>query len=558
MNKPQFYKREVEIPQPIEQDKGGEVVFWGKDNLYPQWLNYLFYTCAIHQGIIRSKVMYTTSTGISGDEKIVNMFKDIIGDMSLNLEISNSYYLLVQYDLLTGTKIANIKFIPYEWVRVTKQGTYVVSEDWTDVKCPRKEYISYKDRVDEMLVIIPFQEKAMQYLYDPSLKKKVTLNYYSTVPYSGAITSIMTEIEIKNYSYSEVINTFSLGTIVSLNNGKPIEEKDRDEMIDYIVDGSTGSDNAGGVMVVFANGKDTEPTVLHLNGNQLHERYLSLSKDTQDNILRGHSVVTPQLFGFLNGGSFNQSDLDIGYFIMKENYFAVRQKQLLYAIRVVEEINGVVTQATFNEFSFPTSTTPNITSFKSVKKKEIDDNKFFEALNKLGRSKEGADIIFTCGYDEDIKEKMNFDVLSTMQNDVLKLVSEGQPFNAIVKALDGKIKDVTKAYQFLIKKGLITKTGQLTTDGKLQVVRRDASRMSIEYSYDVKPTYGAPIIPTTRPFCKTLIEMNRLWTIDEINSIKNEFGQDALIYRGGWYRNPNTDKNEPTCRHYWQQNIVFI
>jgi hypothetical protein len=40
MNKEiQIFSRQVEVPEFLENDNQ-EVVWWGKDNLIPQWLNY--------------------------------------------------------------------------------------------------------------------------------------------------------------------------------------------------------------------------------------------------------------------------------------------------------------------------------------------------------------------------------------------------------------------------------------------------------------------------------------------------------------------------------------
>ena len=69
--KSKYIKRDVHIPEPIETvDKAKGIIKWGKDNLYPQWLNDMFYKSAIHSGIIRSKVHYTTSGGLNyeGDD----------------------------------------------------------------------------------------------------------------------------------------------------------------------------------------------------------------------------------------------------------------------------------------------------------------------------------------------------------------------------------------------------------------------------------------------------------------------------------------------------------
>lgn len=550
----QIFSRQVEVPEFVELDNQQEVVWWGKDNLIPQWLNYLYYTSAVHQGIINGKVNFVVGGGLKGNEELVRMFDPILKYISADIEISNSAYVKAIFDP-SGKMIAKVKHIPFEWVRVTKSGNYQVSEDWTDSKIKPVTYVSINDRTEEMVCIIPFKEHGRQYKLDPN-KRKVSLNYYPQIPYSGSIKSIMTDIEIKNYEFSEVVNNFSLGTVLSLNNGASPNEEDRNKVKDYIIDSATGSDNAGGVMVVFNNGKDTEPTVLHLNGNQLHERYLSLGESVQDNILKGHGVVSGELFGFTRDGNFNQSNLDIAFHLMNQTYFKMRRNQLLSIIDAVAEINGIVNDITFEEFAMPQAKveTPR---FKLAE--ENKDDEIIAAFAACGKERTGKeDVILFGSYDEDLFKK-NFAELNETAQRVLQLISEETPFDAVMEATEIRATELAKIYQRLTELGLIEVDGTITQSGKIQVARQDIARIETVYSYEVKPLYGAEVIPTTRPFCREMIRLSntRFWTIEDINAISQRFGMDVWRYRGGWYHNPRTDKNEPSCRHYWKQNVIF-
>lgn len=72
----------------------------------------------------------------------------------------------------------------------------------------------------------------------------------------------------------------------------------------------------------------------------------------------------------------------------------------------------------------------------------------------------------------------------------------------------------------------------------------------IKYSYEPKPGLK-PIIETTRPFCKKLIELNRLYTRAEIESISQRVGFSVWDRRGGFWG------SSPSCRHEWKRNIVI-
>ena len=83
------------------------------------------------------------------------------------------------------------------------------------------------------------------------------------------------------------------------------------------------------------------------------------------------------------------------------------------------------------------------------------------------------------------------------------------------------------------------------------------AELEVVYSYEKRP--NAPdLVPggSSRPFCEALIELNRVYTRLEIEAISAQVDRDVWRYRGGWYHNPNTDINTPSCRHQWKQNII--
>lgn len=71
----------------------------------------------------------------------------------------------------------------------------------------------------------------------------------------------------------------------------------------------------------------------------------------------------------------------------------------------------------------------------------------------------------------------------------------------------------------------------------------------VRYSYEPKPGLE-PIIATTRPFCKRLIELDKLYSRAEIESISQRVGFSVWDRKGGFWG----DKDE--CRHRWVSNVV--
>jgi hypothetical protein len=191
------FVKEFIVPTAQEvEDKSTGIVKWGKDNLFPQWLNYLYYSSAVHQGIIRGKVFFTVSQGFSISNETTKKFEGIISDMANSLEVSDSYYLLMTRSVTDATKIVGVKYVPFEWVRVGTDGCFYVSEDWTDKTIAIKKYFG-KDS-DERMFMYQFKVSPMQIQYG-GRGRKLSFNYYPQVPYSGSVKSIMTDVEIANY-----------------------------------------------------------------------------------------------------------------------------------------------------------------------------------------------------------------------------------------------------------------------------------------------------------------------------------------------------------------------
>ena len=52
-----------------------------------------------------------------------------------------------------------------------------------------------------------------------------------------------------------------------------------------------------------------------------------------------------------------------------------------------------------------------------------------------------------------------------------------------------------------------------------------------------------------------------MYSYQDIVSMSSALGlppEQLWRYRGGWYHNPDTGKNEPSCRHEWVQSLVYI
>ena len=74
----------------------------------------------------------------------------------------------------------------------------------------------------------------------------------------------------------------------------------------------------------------------------------------------------------------------------------------------------------------------------------------------------------------------------------------------------------------------------------------------VKYTYELRPgVKGGEIIETTRPFCKRLIELDRVYSRSEIETISQRLGYSVFDRAGGFWG------SKPKCRHEWRRLLVL-
>ena len=132
----------------------------------------------------------------------------------------------------------------------------------------------------------------------------------------------------------------------------------------------------------------------------------------------------------------------------------------------------------------------------------------------------------------------------------------------IAETLDLEVDSVKEILKRLAGEGRISvkikKVGQdeviertLTEPLKTQTDKKpETLNFKILYSYE------GPQDDRNRDFCARLLEMDKLWSRSEIESMSMRMGYSVWDRRGGWWTKPNGD-HSVSCRHNWQSNIVM-
>jgi hypothetical protein len=322
-----------EVPKFLEK-KNKNIVWFGADNMYPYELIDLYNDSSTHNAIVNGKVGYTIGNGLEGDDletkkwlsqaNIDQDWTSLMKSLSLDYEIFNGYAIEV-----IKTKVGNqYHHIDFANIRLGLDGSIQYADDWITDKGTKnsKPSIQYLERYNPRDAE---QKRGVIYHVDyrPNLK------YYPLPVYVGSLAEIKTDVQIGDYWLNEVENGFVGGTLIQHNNGVP-ETKEEAETFEKAFQEKFGKATGTKIVHLFSPAKDNSSEITSLNGNDLHERYIEMSKRVKESIFIGHRVTNPILFGVKEEGQLGaRNELDLAYEIFTNTYIAERQNTLLRTIK---------------------------------------------------------------------------------------------------------------------------------------------------------------------------------------------------------------------------------
>ena len=121
------------------------------------------------------------------------------------------------------------------------------------------------------------------------------------------------------------------------------------------------------------------------------------------------------------------------------------------------------------------------------------------------------------------------------------------PDNEDEKYLE-KLKSIAQNEQELFDEGWVVskvtpmgKEGFITAPDPNGPSAENEKEYRVRYKYVLNPAAGTqPIIPTTRDFCRELVQKNYVWRLEDLDALTNDEGDPAIVWRGGY-----------NCRHLW-------
>jgi len=628
----------------FREKKGYEYVRYGEDNTYPDYLVYLYNRSSIHNAIVNGKSRFILGQGwamaqASGESILndairrinaVETIDELTYKVILDRLIFGGYALRINW---MGGKISSIYHQPFQEVRTnTKLSEFLVSKEWTREQSTKATFKSSAKVPEDVTFYQPFnpntKETTTQILYVTDYRPQIKI--YPLPEYIACNAYIETDIEISNFHLNNIKTGFAAGTMVTFFNGKPAPEEKK-ELERDLKSKVSGTDNAGEILINFAEANETKPEILPLRSNELDKQYEQLGRDTAQNIFIGHGVTSPMLFGVKSEGQLGgRSELDIAWQLFSLNYVEPRRKQFESEFNYLLQFTSVPNvklelkplqglPAELTEQTIVNALSKDEIREMVAKQVGIDTQKQLRAddtlttlnsmspivANKILNSLTTNQILALVGLPpvaggdaipveptapdttQLSKDKLNdFDSILINKFSQLGMSSEGLEFaealtedeQKLVDYIGDKKKidttkaskdlkiDATKVLSRLIEKGIVQSV--TLPDGQVEI--KEVQPPDNGFDVVTMWRYEGPKDSKNRGFCKQMLDMNLLYTKEQIDNLANDpvikkfidegtyinSDVDLWRYRGGWYHDPVRNVNVPQCRHWWEQVLV--
>jgi hypothetical protein len=330
------------IPE-FKEVRNKEWILYGENNLYPEYLLYLYNKADRHGAIINSKTKYICGSGLKKNQNIEGGFNswteeingqkvehrasiinrdgetmfDILKKSQKDIEIFGGFrWAVIKNRLGQVCEIYHVDF--YKFRKDKDTDGYWYSEDWTKSRVEAKYYNKFdpNDHADTNFQVFAFNE------YRPGC------DWYPMPGYIGCNNYIEVDIEISKFHLSSIKNGMTPSKMIQFYTGEP-EESKKKAIEKRFKDKFAGSENAGRFILVFNSNKEKTVDIDDLSGSENDKMFDILNKTVEQHIITGHEVVSPMLFGIKTEGQLGgNNELRTAYQIFINTYGKPKQDEL--------------------------------------------------------------------------------------------------------------------------------------------------------------------------------------------------------------------------------------
>lgn len=329
----EIYSAETNLPIVKEiKDGRRDYVYWGENNLFPQYIIDLYQHSALFETIVRGISDYVMGNDVVSDLNVMNKDRDTIQDIVENSVMDyimfNGFAMQIFRD--SDNKITEIYNIDFQNLRVGKDDNIYYSPDWSKQNAKVTSY-----------PLFDFEKKQKNSIFYFKGKGTPQTNCYPIPTYYGALSDIRTSVEISNFHLNSVLNGFNGNLIINLNSGE-VDDDTKKKVENKFKDKFCGTGNAGKFVLNFNENKESAITLERLQSDDFADRYNTLEKTITSNIFTAFRS-TPNLFGLpTETTGFNSQEYEGAFKIYQKTVIAPIQKIIERAFGYVFNNENVI------------------------------------------------------------------------------------------------------------------------------------------------------------------------------------------------------------------------
>lgn len=333
----------------FEDDKG-DIVYFGKNNKFPQALIDFYHRSSVHATAINSKHQAVIGQGLTGlDEDILKIankegetWNDIFYKVALDRVLYGGFALEAIWSQ-DRTRIAEIYHIDFSYVRAKKMDMrgnvpgYYVWRDWSKTRSliPNKSDIPYLPKFSR----VDRTEPSQMIYFKPYTSG---LDYYPLPDYMGALKTIELDTEVDNFHTNNLKN--GLAPSLAITTFTDADDDERDVIERMLREAYQGTDNAGSLMYMDVANRDQMPEITPIPQNGADGYYTTVNDMVTQKILTGHRITSPMLVGIKTAGQLGGRDeLLNAYSHYLTTVIYPMQSDILKTFESIFAVNGIET-----------------------------------------------------------------------------------------------------------------------------------------------------------------------------------------------------------------------
>ena len=337
-------KKFVESIPTLTQDtaRNKDYVYYGEDNLYPEYLWSLYNDVSTLKTIIDGTADYITGDdvhcNIPGMEVQVNRKGDTMRDLIKWLSKDYEIYGGCAYEVVRNKngRPAELNYIDFRYLRTDKKNqSFYYSEDYSKKWVRSSNVLVYPKFIQDSTDV-----SSIVYI------KNTTSTPYPIPRYSGAIRACEIERHIDDFHLSGLQNGFAPSYIINFASGIPTDEQKK-EIEKNVQEKFCGTGNSGRIMLNFATSKENLATVQKLDVQDFGDKYQAAAKRSREQIFTAMGAV-PALFGLMSESTgFNSQEFSEAFALYNATTVKSIQRTIIDSFDKVFNTKGSVTIDTF-------------------------------------------------------------------------------------------------------------------------------------------------------------------------------------------------------------------